>query len=177
MKLNESKLKEFVILISGPIFQFIAYLILLNLIPKMHQSISAYHYGILFFNLLPIYPLDGGKLINLLFNNIFPYKKSIKISVLISYITVIIFYLLNKSFKINILFTISFLIFIITKEYKKINYLYNKFLLERYLNNFKFKKSKIVNNIDNLYRDRSHLIKKDGKYHLEREILEKMYKI
>ena len=43
---------------------------------------------------------------------------------------------------------ISLLIILITKEKNKIDYIYNKYLLERYLNNYKFKK-----NVDRLQRN------------------------
>ena len=44
----------------------------------------------------------------------------------------------------------TFLIIEITLYLKRQDYLFNKFLLERYLNNYKFKKIKIINNKNNL---------------------------
>ena len=174
MPLNISIKKEFLILISGPLFQFVAYFIL-NIIFNDKELIKTYHLGILVFNLLPIYPLDGGKLINLLLNCFVPYKLSLKIIIYISYIfTILVFFINNIS--INLIITIGLLTILIIKEHKKINYKYNKFLLERYINNYKFKNSIIINNINNLYRSKRHIIKLNNKYYLEKEYLSKKYK-
>ena len=175
MDLNISIKKELLILINGPIFQHLAYLILLKILPSKIEIINIYHYSILSFNLLPIYPLDGGKLLKLLFNKIISYKKSLKVIINSSYLVLLIILLISKK-NINLFVMTSLLLVLITKEKNKIDYIYNKYLLERYLNNYKFKNSKIINNINNLYRDNNHIIKKDDNYYLEKEYLEKIYK-
>jgi len=175
MDLNINPVKEFIILIMGPIFQMLAYYILLIILPSNKEIITIYNYSILGFNLLPIYPLDGGKIIKLLLDSIISYKRSLKITIYTSYIVLLII-ILKSNITINLIIMSSLLIFIITKEYKKINYYYQKFILERYLNNYKFKKSKIINDGNNFYRNRKHLIKNNDKYYLEREYLEKLYK-
>ena len=174
MDLNISIKKELLILINGPIFQHIAYLILLVLLPTKRDLINTYHYSILVFNLLPIYPLDGGKLIKLLLNKIINYKSSLKLIVNMSYLVTLLLLLISKK-NISVLIMISLLLILITKEKNKIDYIYNKYLLERYLNNYKFKSNKIINNINSLYRDKSHIIKKDNNYYLEKDYLNEMY--
>ena len=173
--LNINPVKEFIILIMGPIFQMLAYYILLIILPSNKEIITIYNYSILGFNLLPIYPLDGGKIIKLLLDSFISYKRSLKITIYISYIVLLII-ILKSNITINLIIMSSLLILIITKEYKKVNYYYQKFILERYLNNYKFKKSKIINDGNNFYRNRKHLIKNNDKYYLEREYLEKLYK-
>lgn len=175
--LNISMFKEFLVLISGPIFQFIAYLILIKIMKNTIKLITIYHYSILLFNLLPIYPLDGGKLLNLFLSLFTSYKKSLILSISISMIITILIlvYGLINDIRSNIIIFI-FLIYKIIIEYKQINYIYEKFLLERYLKNYNFKKGIIVNNINKLRRGKRHLIKIDGKYYYEKEILEKKYK-
>ncbi len=69
-----------------------------------------------------------------------------------------------------------FLLTVIHKEELKIEYTYNKFLLERTLYNFNFKKKKIIKNINNFYRNRAHIIKEHDWYYLEKDFLEKKYK-
>ena len=167
MDLNIHPLKEFIIIIAGPIFQFIAYYILINIFKK--EIVEIYHYGILFFNLLPIYPLDGGKIINLIISSFLPFKKSLKISVYLSYLFIMIIIFKSNNVKLNLIITIILLIVLAVKEELKINYKYNKFILERYLNNYRFKKSKIINNENNLYRNKRHLLKINDKYYLEKE--------
>lgn len=175
MDLNTSINKELLILIMGPLFQHLAYLFLLLIMTNYKDLINTYHYSILIFNLLPIYPLDGGKLVKLLLNKIINYKSSLKLIIYLSYlVTIILFIISNKN--ISTFIMISLLLILITKESNKIDYIYNKFLLERYLNNYNFKNNKIINNINNLYRDNIHLIYKNNKYIKEKEYLEKMYK-
>ena len=175
MDLNTSIKKEFLILINGPIFQHLAYLFLLILLPTKKELINTYHYSILIFNLLPIYPLDGGKLVKLFLNKIINYKSSLKLIVNLSYLVTMILFITTKK-NISIFIMTSLLLILITKEKNKIDYIYNKYLLERYLNNYSFKSNKIINNINNLYRDKSHLMRINNKYIIEKEYLEKIYK-
>ena len=173
MPLNINVYKEFIILIMGPIFQNIAYLIL-NLILD-NNLVLRYHIGILIFNLLPIYPLDGGKLLNLLFTNIIPYKLSYKITIIISYLMTIIILFLNRQLSINMIITYIFLIFLIKKEDNKLKNIYNKFLLERYLYNYNYSKNKIIKKENNFYRTKNNIIKIGNKYYNENEYLNKKY--
>ena len=175
MDLNINPIKELLILIGGPIFQFIGLFLLLNLFPEKNEVIYFYHFSILFFNLLPVYPLDGGRILNIFIQIFKPYKKSIKLSIMISYLLLIVILLLS-SLKLNILIMIIFLSSLIYKENKKIDYIYNKFILERYLNNYKFRDSKIINSINNLYRGKKHLIKDNNIYYYEKDYLDKKLK-
>lgn len=176
LPLNASYFKELLILISGPIAQVLANLFLQLLLPKYHQLISLYHYGILIFNLLPIYPLDGGKLLQLFLSSILPYKQSLKISILISYITIIILTIINISnLKLNIIVMLLFLLVKVYSEQNKINYIYEKFILERYLNNYNFKNSKLINSSKDFYKNNRHIIKEKDYYYLEKDYLIKKY--
>ena len=177
MDLNEKVIKELIVLISGPIFQIFAYLILKKLFYDYSHMINIYHYGILIFNLIQIYPLDGGKLLNIIISLKLPYKTTYKITIYISYIILIILLILNRyNITINIIIVILFLLYKITKEYNNMEYIYQKFLLERYINEYRFKNTKIINNINNFYRNNNHLVKINDKYYREKEILEKKYK-
>lgn len=173
MNLNIHPLKEFIIIISGPLFQFIAYIFLITLFEK--EIVNVYHIGILLFNLLPIYPLDGGKLLNIIMSSFIPYKKSLKLSVYLSYIFIIFIFIRNNNIKLNMIITIILLMILVIKEELKIEYKYHKFILERYLNNYHFKKSSIITNENNLYRNRRHLFKIKDKYYLESEYLYKKH--
>lgn len=174
MPLNINWKKEFLVLIMGPIFQNIAYVIL-NVIFKRNYLVKMFHLGILKFNLLPIYPLDGGKLLSLIFNFIIPYKKSLQLTILISYI-VTIFILFNyKVITINVIITYILLVYLIRKEELKIAFQYNKFLLERYLNQYNYKKSIIIKNENNFFRLKNNIIKKNGILYSENEFLKRKY--
>lgn len=174
---NLNIFKEFLILLMGPIFQIIAYFILINILKDYDKVINTYHYGILIFNLLPIYPLDGGKILSLLFQINIPLKKSIYISLISSTIIILGIIFFNiKNLNLNIIIASIILLIKINKEYKEINYLYEKFLLERYLNKYNYKKSSLIKNPNNFYRNKRHLLKISGKYYLEKDFLEKKYK-
>lgn len=179
LSLNESLYKEFLILIMGPLFQFVFYITLKNIdyFYNYHNLLTVYNYTILFFNLLPIYPLDGGKLLNIFLSFNISFKKSLNVTLIISYLTIVIvfFYLLIKEPSINILVIITFLIYKVNIEYKKRKYMMDKFLLERYLNKYNFRKRKRVTKIDDFMRNRYHLIKDGDRYYTEREVLTKKF--
>lgn len=175
LSFNELLWKELLVLIMGPIFQILCYFILshLSYFSDYYELIHVYHYSILFFNLLPIYPLDGGKLFHLLLSYQISFKRSFLISIFFSYFTVFVFsvYFLLKDFSLNMIVIISFLIYKVRLESKQKDYMMDKFLLERYLHSFHFKKRKNVTSLDEFMRNRNHLIKINGKYYTEKEIL------
>lgn len=172
--INTSYIEEFLVLIMGPLFQIIFYSFV-----KDYFSINdflllkKYNAVILIFNLLPIYPLDGGRLFNLMFSYFFSYKKGLYLSIIVS---VIVFtFLLIYKYSISYYIVILFLINSIIREYKNIKYNFNKFLLERYIYRLRFKKIKIVNSIDSFYKNRSHIIKCDKSYMDESQVLYKYF--
>lgn len=178
--LNKPIYQEFLILVSGPLFQMIGYLFFTYLFTngfifyKDYLAIKSYNYTLLTFNLLPIYPLDGGKIFNLICNFFVSYKKGNKIVIFISYLISIMVLILNKNY--NQILMIILLLIEITKYLKNQNFLYNRFLLERYLNNYKFKKCKIIKNYKKMFRDKRHIIKTDDRYLTEKEYLNKLFK-
>ena len=97
--------KEFLILIFGPLFQMLAWIILCFIFPSKTEIITAYNFGILTFNLLPIYPLDGGLLFVLFFHYFFPYRKSFYMCFYFGYCLLFIILLgFLYSFSLNLLF-------------------------------------------------------------------------
>ena len=162
--------QELIIALLGPLFQILFYLIF-----KDNATFNHYNMAILLFNLLPIYPLDGSKILNIFFNELVSFKKSHILTIVVSEIT--LFFLLFKT-RINLLLLLIlfFLIVEIVKEFVKHKYYFNRFLLERYLYKYNFKKSKIVTKENNFKRDYHHLVKIDRKYFLEEEYLKNKYK-
>ena len=169
--------------ISGVIFQSIYYLIIIFLYKNhfireyIFNEFTTYHYSILLFNLLPIYPLDGGKITNLILSKLLPYKASIKITIFISIITFIIIFITNYYiFNYTTIIIISILFTSIYKYYKNINYLFNRFLLERYLYKITLKKTKNIKKIDNMYKEKYHVIKEKNIYLTEKQYLNQRFK-
>lgn len=169
---NSSINKEIIILLMGPIFQIITYFILSKF--YTYSYIKTYHLTILIFNLLPILTLDGGKLLNLFLNKVFNYLTSFYISIVISIISIILLIIVCFFFYNNFnLFLMSiFLFFKIIKSIKDIKYCYHRFLLERYLYDYKFNKRKISKSIYRFYKECCHYIE----FNDEKEYLNKYFK-
>ena len=172
--MNENPFIEGFIIIMGPLFQVIAYCILIYLFPDK-EIIKRIHYGILSFNLLPIYPLDGGRFLNLFMNIILPYKKSFYISIMISYCMTIIILFNQIKLSINIFIIYIVLMSMIHKEELKSNLYFQKFLLERYLKKYRFHKDRIITHIENMYRYQNNVIKEENRYISEKDYLIQKY--
>ena len=175
--LNKPIKEEFIILISGSLFQIIFYIIIKSHVTRT-DILEFYNYSLLMFNFIPLIPLDGGKLINLLLNKFTSFKKSHIITVYISYICIFIFlYKILFKFNLILIIIISFIVLNILKEHKIHNLIFNKFLLERRLYNFKFKKTKKIFGckFEKMKRDYSHLFYTENKIYTEKEILRKKF--
>lgn len=176
--LNKSLKEEFVILVFGPLFQILFYFILcfFNI---DNNLITNYHYSLLIFNLIPIIPLDGSKLLNIILNKIFSFKLSHIITVFISIICLIYLFIRTIIIKNLILFIILIFLSIKNiKEFKIHKYLFNKFLFERYNYNLKFKKTKKIKGlrIYKMKKDYKHLFYLN-KYITEKEVLNNYFNI
>ena len=164
--INRPIKEELLIAIIGPIFQSFLFLI-------DNALFRNYNLNLLLFNLLPILPLDGSKILNLLLNKISSFKTSHLISIIIS----IIFMSFLFYFKFNLILYLSliFLIYRTYQEYKNHNFLFNRFLFERYIYHFNFKKEKIIKKNTKMKRDYRHIIYFKNKYITERNFLAKLF--
>lgn len=176
--LNKSLKEEFVILILGPIFQILFYFILCIL--KIESNlITSYHYALLLFNILPIIPLDGSKLLNIILNKIISFKYSHLITIYISIIA--IFIVIIECIRLNnltLLFILIFLIIKIINEIKLHKYIFNKFLFERYNYDLKFNKIKKINGIkiNKMKKEYKHFFY-NNRYYTEKEVLKDYFNI
>lgn len=180
--INTSIVKELMVALSGIMFQTIYYLIILVLYKNNYireyifNIYTIYHYSILVFNMLPIHPLDGSIILNLLLSFFLPYKYSMKLNIIISIITLLAllginYYRVNYSY----ILIITVIVTNICKYYKNINYIFNKFLLERYLYIIPLKNYKIITNLDNMYRRNLHLFLINGRYLTEKSVLKRYF--
>ena len=150
--LNTRIYKEILLSIGGILFQLILLLIIKD------PLFTKYNISILIFNLFPIIPLDGSKILFEIYNLFFSFKRSIKLSYISSFIFIIIYFLLNYRYELNNYLIISLFI-IKTYEYFKNKDLYfNKFILERMIHD-DIEHTKISNN------DYINKYKKDYKYY------------
>ena len=75
--------------------------------------------------------------------------------------------------KIIVLVIIIILLYDIYKFIGELDYLYNRFLLERYLYRIRYKRISVIKNKRNMYKNRSHIINNKK----EEEVLKKMFDI
>lgn len=169
---NKSLKSEFFVLIAGPCMQVITYLILKKFIH--YDYLSIYHYTLLIFNLLPIYPLDGGKIINIFLNYRFNYKLSFYLSFFSSLLIIIILiiYCIIKN-NLNLLLMLIVLITKLGNLYRNRQYDYNNFLLDRYLHHYSFNKLTCINDYRHFYRDKRHIIKMENEIDFLKKYFEK----
>ncbi len=164
--INKPIIEEFIISIMGIVFQLL-FCLRVNI---------GYNLVIILFNLLPIYPLDGFKILNLFLNKISYFRKSYFVSFYISFISIILFIIYIIIIRDVISFMVVFpLLMGLIREYRGRYIFFNKFYLERYLYQFNFKKIKIIKNIRYMKRDYIHIIKDNDKYIKEIDFLKKLF--
>lgn len=177
-QINTSLKEEFFVLIMGPIAEVIFYLIWKELINIRYLNIlTAYNNFILCFNLLPIYPLDGGKIVLIILSKITSFKNAFKLTIRISIILEFIIMILSVTVNVYLISVILLLTLLKTKEER--NYFkltFQKFILERIMNNFNFKKTILIDNVNDMKKDNNHLILSNGIYEDERVYLKRKFK-
>lgn len=177
-KINTNINNDIVVAISGLLFQTIYYLLVLflyknNIIREyIYNLFYLYHKSMLIFNIFPIIPLDGSKIFNLVLSKYFNYNLSNKLTIVISFISIVILLysnLFDKNY--SIIMILGILFNNIYKFYKDLGYIYNRFLLERYLYSFNYRKYKVINDKEKMYKNKMHYFKYNGKVAGEKEYL------
>lgn len=142
--LNLNIFKELLVVVMGPVVQMLFYMIVYYLYTKGFVSVntmkkvSTINLILLEFNLLPILPLDGAKILNNILDLILSYDLAHKVSLAISFLALPLVFLFDNKL-IIILVVISLLV----RLFEEINwhkFRINKLLLERKLKGIKFKK-------------------------------------
>ena len=160
-KIDKPFKEEFIISISGIISQSIIYFIFLFLYKNyiinhyFFNIIRNYNYSILLFNIIPIIPLDGSKVLNIILNKIFDFRRSYILLNIISIILLIIF-IFNSN--MSLLIVILFLIYKIYLNLKDRSIIFKRFILEKYLYD-DYNKINYINNIKNMKRNKKNIKK------------------
>lgn len=138
---NRPLREETLVVLAGPlqhIWMVAAAIILYRMswIPaELYQLFVQYNIMILVFNLFPIWPLDGGKLIFLLFSLRKPFPEAHRLTLSLSVTSLTLFSVLilfRAPYHLNVWVIIVFLYFSLYHEWKQRRYVFMRFLLERY---------------------------------------------
>lgn len=137
---NQPIKEDIIVTISGPIQHGIMYIVLLglsyyNLVPNGVIALAMYYNTlILGFNLLPIYPLDGGKLAFYLLSFLYPYRKAYNIIIgfsIISCLSIILLQIFILPFTLSAILLMSFILLENRLEWKSRYYTFIRFLINR----------------------------------------------
>ena len=95
---NQLEIKKILVALAGPITNFIVIVIILNLNIELFKALTIIYtnFLIVIFNLLPIYPLDGGRILKGILHINFGIQKSEFYTNIISKITVTIITMLSS---------------------------------------------------------------------------------
>ena len=178
-KINTSINKDLVIASGGIIAQIILFICIYFLKsyfhPLTYHLIVNYNFILMVFNLIPIIPLDGSKIMNLLLEKFLSYHLSYYLNIIISIISLIIFSIINYIYKIDNYLIITFLIYKIIMAYKNYRYFENRFLIERYLEDFSYHKiDNHTKNIKDLKKNVLHFFKENNHYIKENKKIENL---
>lgn len=133
--------QEILVTIAGPFQHIFVYMLLLffsanNILPSSIIELTFfYNTVILLFNLLPIWPLDGGKLFFLILSVLLPYRKAYNYVIICSISACIIFLILQlllMPFTLSAFILIVFLFIENRADWKQRYYVFIRFLLHRY---------------------------------------------
>ncbi len=184
-KLNCSINKSIVIYLGGILSQLII-LFLIILLHKHHLISNIfyplflfYNKYIILFNLLPVFPLDGFFIIFHMVQKFLSFYYTYIVMGVMNVIFLIIFFIYNINIKSNNYLILIFLIYQLFNYYKILNNIFNRFLLERYLFDFNYKKIKYHNslNLKELQNCCYHYFKGDTFFYNEKDLLAKKFDI
>ena len=138
---NRPLKEEFIVIIAGPLQHVWLIGLSFLLLPYQfwtvadHQMFIMHNLMVLTFNLLPIWPLDGGKLLYLFYSIKMPFQKSLEVTLKTSFILLCIFTFTSMylfPFHLNLWIVLSFLFFTHYFDWRKRSFAYMRFLMERY---------------------------------------------
>jgi stage IV sporulation protein FB len=138
---NRPLKEEFIVIISGPIQHIWLIALSFLFLPfdfwtvNDHQMFLSHNLMILLFNLLPIWPLDGGKLLYLFISTKLPFQQSLETTLKISLFLLCFFAVVSiyiYPFHLNLWIVLLFLLFTHYFDWKQRSYAYMRFLMERY---------------------------------------------
>lgn len=138
---NTTPLSEVVVALSGPLVNVLLYFLgkglgITGLIPREWAAFFMYSNVLVGgFNLLPIWPLDGGRVLHTVYSLFLPYRQSVLLSIHLSFIgaLLLVFWSIRQPvIHVNGLGIAFYLLFSNIMSYRLIHYQFLRFLLARY---------------------------------------------
>lgn len=136
---------------------------------------NKYNFSIMLFNLIPIIPLDGSIFFKSLLEKVFSFRLANFISIIFSIINLGFFVYFNYILELNNYVICLFLLYKVINYLKDFKYIYNRFLLERYLKDYNFSKIKVIDKVKRMSKEKKHYILKDNRIVKEHEFLRKYF--
>lgn len=182
-EIDKPFVEELLITIAGFLSQIIFFIISYILFKlsivdyKVMFLIKKYTLSIILFNLIPIIPLDGSKVLGVILNIFLPYKKTLQVLNYISLISLIIIFSFviyyHVLIEVSYIIIFSFLIRNIIINFYEEKYLFNKFLLQRYMTLNTFKKKNYINGLDinKMKKQKNNLFIVNDNVYSEKEVL------
>ena len=180
-KIHERIYKDILISMGGIIMQIILLFIVYLLyewdvvVLSTYSLFIRYNINIIIFNLIPIIPLDGSKLLLAILSKFMAYKKSYHIMIIVGIISLVCYILGNFIYKVNDLVLDVYLVVKIYEVIKEEKQVINKFYLERLLYDNYY--NAIISNIDNIDKiriDKYYFFKDNKRYINEKDYIRKV---
>lgn len=136
-KINMRILYDVIINIGGILMQLILFIIVYYLwkkgviIDSTYIMFNKYNISIILFNMLPIIPLDGSKLMLNILCKYLSFRFSYVMMIIVSIVVSLLFILFNVIYGINDMVVYGFLLFKVVEVIKEYKYVVNKFYVER----------------------------------------------
>ncbi len=176
-KIHERIYKDVLISLGGIMFQFILFIMFYYMykcgliVRSTYDMFNTYNNSVILFNLIPMIPLDGSKLLMSLLLKFLSFKLSYIVNVIVGIISLVLFIVYNMVFRVNDLVIYVFLIINIIKVIREYKYVMNRFYLERVL--FDNYYDGIVNNssLDRMKIDKYYYFKEGSKFINEKKYI------
>lgn len=156
--ISEDISEDLLIAVGGILFQLILGFLIFFIKTDLKEIITFYNTLIIGFNLLPICPLDGYKMVKLMSELFIPFKRTFSLGLFISGLTLIIYAILNWNLILDNTLIFGFLIFMSYQEFCNKKHILNRFYLERMNRDFSFPLKMNIKKLDEMYKNRENIM-------------------